>query len=933
MLSMHKTLVRGVVSLSLVAVLLAPSVSEAWTNFQNPITFGFQQGQVLGATSLTEAQIQAILSLLQSFGADPLTVARVERALRGNTPPPPSAFGGALTLSVSATPGSQTVVPGTPRFTVVNIQADATGSSEDVAVPGLMVTYADNAPSDPISCIAYTQANVLSAGNIINPNNVGSAPQSYTVLFDAPLIVPRGTVQVISFSCVIPGSATAGSFRFGLSSGNSFMAKGSTSGENITPRVITNYGPLVSISTTASALSVRTSEKSDSYRIVAAGTQQVPVGAYHFQALSEPVRLQKLGLKLTSGTANDLVRVTLWRNDTTQVGEAYFTGNQTTATATLTQPVIIAANSGEGLTIKADLSPIGKAQPVGESGHLIKIDFLNAEAVGNNSGANVAVTGSTNVAGVRVMKSFPTVTLDTLPSTGVQDGRLMRFKVTADTHGPVSLGQLNFSIAVTGSGTVNGQADLYAYTDPSYSSPVSGFGPAGALGGASVPYNNASMLYKFSSPLQIQAGGTRYFELRDSTKGTGIVNGATAVTTTLHGDKEFYSALFPFAYVSNNFMWSPNSLGTSLFSDSDWTNGYGVSGLPASGLMQTRSGSVSSTSPDLVPIINAFTASPTTVASGQAVTFSWNVSNVQQGGCYLWSSLLPGQTITSSNNWGGVGSFVLTPVSSATYTLWCASSWKDSSPSAQRSIPITVTASSAPTTTPPAPQTASFTNPTTFTTAQPALWGNASGVGSVKVVVNLYNGDIIYTGGTVPVSNGTWAHTVGTSLPNGNFTAYLYGPSNNQLAVQNFTVNVPQPPQVADLSSGSVSVFSGAPVYAGSVSPVFGTTVSNYGSAQTQNPFTITYKIDSDSDHGWYMATASEGNVTLGAGTSYQSGVNYVFPNPGTWYVQACADSTNVNTESNESNNCGPWSTLTVYPVPSTSSGGGTSGGRNLEAY
>jgi hypothetical protein len=43
------------------------------------------------------------------------------------------------------------------------------------------------------------------------------------------------------------------------------------------------------------------------------------------------------------------------------------------------------------------------------------------------------------------------------------------------------------------------------------------------------------------------------------------------------------------ATVGTNFVWSPNSTTTASFTTNDWTNGYGVSGLPAGGLFQTRS--------------------------------------------------------------------------------------------------------------------------------------------------------------------------------------------------------------------------------------------------------------------------------------------------------------------------------------------------------
>ena len=35
---------------------------------------------------------------------------------------------------------------------------------------------------------------------------------------------------------------------------------------------------------------------------------------------------------------------------------------------------------------------------------------------------------------------------------------------------------------------------------------------------------------------------------------------------------------------NNDFIWSPNATGTAVVADQDWTNGYGVSGLPTSNM-------------------------------------------------------------------------------------------------------------------------------------------------------------------------------------------------------------------------------------------------------------------------------------------------------------------------------------------------------------
>jgi hypothetical protein len=62
------------------------------------------------------------------------------------------------------------------------------------------------------------------------------------------------------------------------------------------------------------------------------------------------------------------------------------------------------------------------------------------------------------------------------------------------------------------------------------------------------------------------------------------------VVTTLAGDTAAAAiAQAAAATSSDSFVWAGNSTTTSGFYHADWANGYGIDGLPASGLIQTRS--------------------------------------------------------------------------------------------------------------------------------------------------------------------------------------------------------------------------------------------------------------------------------------------------------------------------------------------------------
>jgi hypothetical protein len=251
------------------------------------------------------------------------------------------------------------------------------------------------------------------------------------------------------------------------------------------------------------------------------------------------------------------------------------------------------------VTIKTDFAAIGTSLS-GTEGQFIKVDPRDAEATGLSSGTTLGTSQTTSVSGVRAFKSVPTVSLDTLSSNGIADGKFLRFKVTASNAGPVGLGQFVFTIATT-SVTVS-NVSLYAYTDSGYASPISGQ-TNGQVGNAALTLVYPSSVNPAlatatpaTNPIQVPAGSTLYFELRGSV--AGVVSGSTVVST-LQGDSAYITAAHLGAdqvstttgAIADNakFIWSGNATSTAAASANDWSNAYGLSGFSASGLIQTRS--------------------------------------------------------------------------------------------------------------------------------------------------------------------------------------------------------------------------------------------------------------------------------------------------------------------------------------------------------
>jgi len=163
--------------------------------------------------------------------------------------------------------------------------------------------------------------------------------------------------------------------------------------------------------------------------------------------------------------------------------------------------------------------------------------------------------------------------------------------VTANSAGNVGISQFDFKIS-TSSGVTFTNLGLFGYTDSAYSVPISGQGTSGQIGSTVSSTSTTVTTLPFAitnsaTPIEVPAGQTYYFELRGTTAGgtTG-----SSITTTLQGDASIANTMVSTTTAAGNsgynFAWSPNATTTSTGPTNDWTNGYGVVGLPSGGFSQ-----------------------------------------------------------------------------------------------------------------------------------------------------------------------------------------------------------------------------------------------------------------------------------------------------------------------------------------------------------
>lgn len=554
-----------------------------------------------------------------------------------------------LRVALAATPVAQNVVKGVTGFLFATLQYDATDSGEDLRVTSqkLGLTPAGGAQANDLNgCQMFDGATALNTGgNEVDPDETtANTEDALTFTMDTPdsLVIPKGTTKTISVKCNISNSPASGeTFRLGLTSTNSdTVVTGKGTASAVTESTTLNTGPTMTIKTGGAITISLDASSPTAQRFGIAGKTDVLLTVIKVAATDEDIRLDRIALTLSSTTAStsDITKLTLW-DGATKIGEATFQGNTSVATSTLTNGLVITKDTEKMITIKADLEPLGTlAASADRRGHLIAVNYngegtTTTKGVGLSSGGEVhpAQGADTAGAGVRLVKTFPTLERLSVPSNTLVNGEMVlyRFKVTADAADDLSLYKFTFRVSSTSVATTS-LFKLYAFSDSGFSTNAYGANPvsandvdcvgsssmeSGSNDACSADDNNAPTSRLASSThvvvyfdpgtnsasapntegINVPAGGSRYFELR------GTVSSATAgdsVSVALVGDSAYHTVgTTPQYYMSSadtvdaeaarsSFIWSPNTTTTPATTTNDWLNGFVVPGLPSTEMTQ-----------------------------------------------------------------------------------------------------------------------------------------------------------------------------------------------------------------------------------------------------------------------------------------------------------------------------------------------------------
>lgn len=211
-------------------------------------------------------------------------------------------------------------------------------------------------------------------------------------------------------------------------------------------------------------------------------------------------------------------------------------------------------------------------------------------------------------------KSVPSLEIIPLPSFDVADGVLQRFKIHAGKSGSVAIGKITFTVTPTNA-DISG-ASLVGYSDSAYTLPLAtSTYPNGVLNGIPVDPSDNTLAITPDTPVEIPAGETYYFEL-DATVSPSDT--AYTVETKLTGDSvDSTSTAALTDRAGDNFVWSPNTYGTSSPADADWLNASFLPSLPARGLLQVRTNAPGAPTCTLDSDVSS-------VSANQPVTLTWS---------------------------------------------------------------------------------------------------------------------------------------------------------------------------------------------------------------------------------------------------------------------------------------------------------------------
>ncbi|OGE78219.1 MAG: hypothetical protein A2751_03625 [Candidatus Doudnabacteria bacterium RIFCSPHIGHO2_01_FULL_46_14] len=529
---------------------------------------------------------------------------------------------GAVVVSTSSSPASQSVLIGTPGFTFANFVVDAAGSSEDIRITSFKVSQKTSMvgiQSDIANLTMYDGTTRISpfvqqpGGSLI-----------VTFNFTSPVIVPRGTAKTLTLKGDVVAGKNGQTHSFGCRGTGCITVVGSSTGTAITPTVVDSDGPIMTLSDGTGAgggtLTISADASSPPSGLLVGGASKVTVAELRFSAANDDMNLDSLHFDVTGVNGGIL------RNQVNQVylfdGTSLLAFGVPTTTSAITfqnlrDRLIIPKNGSKKLTVKVDTGVVTNGQGdgyVARSGQGVAFNVYEDSygAIGQTSGTRVlnsSKSGSVTGSEFTVYKSIPNVQRVPLNTGTLVNGTnvpVYKFKITADSKGDIAFHKAVFEISASNvstgpsyglfeePGTIN-EVDLNYYpelpgasTDP-ISSKINLIKRVGTPGNFRLIAAGLSKIYEVRTTISNRSGNATVSTVMLGDSSSIFVPGQPPVLNTMTGVDSFSAS---------NFIWSDlhrsnNPSAVPLLTQ--WYNGFRVPGLPS------RSDAQVLTSPNVAP--------------------------------------------------------------------------------------------------------------------------------------------------------------------------------------------------------------------------------------------------------------------------------------------------------------------------------------------
>lgn len=517
----------------------------------------------------------------------------------------------ALTVNKHSKAVAKSVITNSQNVLANSWVFDGTNSGEDVRITSLAVRASTTGKVNALTLRKGAATDC--AGAIIDPINnspvsSNNANTTSTFALSSPLVITKGTSQVVDLCVNIGSDAAAGEVdAWGLTTSAAVTATGATTGNSATITLTANNGPALTIAA-GGTLEIDVDASSLSTRRIVAGSTGLSLTEIRLQADNENIDITSLVLEvadggLTSTAAGDYTQVAkvYLKLDGAVIGNAsgYVLGAAThTINLSRGDLTIPEGSVGKKLSIIADIVEIGTNKP-GTANADIKVGIgttggANITAYGNGSNASATIDYDSSTGSAMIInKAVPQVVIQSSGNSLSGSPILARVKITA-VGGTIGIHRLSFETnTTTGLSVTNGYyrlsdcptgCDGLSAGDVLTATQTTGTYSKDAFATWSAAINGGS---HGKSYLGIASGVTATVDFHASVSGqdtgdsvsTSLLGDTATTTNDTGGDP---AAAFT-SLNQGNFVWSDlnsdNSNSAAALTTKQWYNGYYVSGL------------------------------------------------------------------------------------------------------------------------------------------------------------------------------------------------------------------------------------------------------------------------------------------------------------------------------------------------------------------